>query len=226
MRRYFALLLCLLVVSVALNAQTGPAQMKFKLLGSNAYDVDMYFSSELQRLFIQVDYDMPKADLDTTSYFGIFLSKSASIQGMVINGTSCTGYEASGLSPDLFDPVIKNRELFDKSSPVAFSGLKLLSWDSLPDPVHVTLWYYLRIPTFTLNPINKLGFTLDSNKFWYPRDPSRLSTVRLKLRTSKNISFMCGNAVVTYTDNKTTRTYQTTYMEIPGQSCLLQIYKN
>lgn len=213
MRRVFALILLGLILAAGLGAQNDTAALYFKLLESEEYDLDMFYSSELHRLYVQVDFEIPKSELDPTYHYGVFLERDAQFQGFTLSGQVGNNYHVNNLMPEHFLPGLTQPELLDWDSPVLFRGLHIPDLGTMPDILHFRIWYYLRVPPFKLNENQKLTTGLDAEQFWYPRNIRTKSNVNLRLITTPFMSLQIGTEVARKTDKQYSRVHTLSFIE-------------
>ncbi|MBW6514019.1 MAG: hypothetical protein K0B87_04615 [Candidatus Syntrophosphaera sp.] len=213
MRRISVIFILALLLASGLRAQNDADALYFKLLEAEEYELDTFYSSELQRLYVQVDFDIPKSQLDPAYHYGVFLERDAQFQSTTISGQYGSHYLVSNLMPEHFVPGLTKPELLNWDSPAIFYGLSLDNYDRMPEIVHFRLWYYLRIPPFKLDETQKLSTGLDANQFWYPRNISTGSKVKLKLTTIPYMTLLVGNAYAAHIDKQYSRIHSITFIE-------------
>lgn len=218
MRRFLFIFILTLLLTSGLGAQNGADALYFKLLEAEEYELDMFYSTELQRLYVQIDFDIPKTEIDPAYHYGVFLERDAQFQSITICGQYSSHYLVNNLMPEHFVPGLTKPELLNWDSPVTFYGLSLANYDNLPETVHFRIWYYLRIPPFKLDETQKLSTGLDASQFWYPRNISTNSTVRLKLTTIPYMTLLVGNSYAAKIDKQYSRIHAITFIETVDQA--------
>ena len=226
MRRTFATIALLLLLTAGLAAQESSSAFGFKLLEANEYELDMFYSTELQRLYMQVDFELPKSQLDPSYYYGVFLHKDAQIQAITVSGNFEAHYWVNNLQPEHFEPVLIKPELLVWNSPALFYGIHLNNLDKYPDTPHFRIWYYLQIPPFSLDESNKLSTGISSAEFWYPRNLNRESTVSVTMTTTPYMSLMVGNNYASKLDKQYSRIHKNTFVETPNQPCCFRLIRD
>jgi len=226
MRRKYFIFALLILLAAGLMAQESTAALRFKLLEADEYELDMFYSTELQRLYMQVDFELPKSSLDPDYYYGIFLHKDAQIQAITVSGSFEAHYWANNLQPEHFEPHLPQPELLVWNSPARFFGIHLNSLKKYPETPHFRIWYYIEVPPFRLDESNKLTTGLDAADFWYPRNISRESTVKVTMTTTPYISLRVGNSFASKLDKQYARTHKNTYVEIPAQPCGFRLIRD
>lgn len=224
--RRFTLLFAFLLLVMGLAAQDSPAALRFKLLEADEYDLDMFYSTELQRLYMQVDFDISKEKLDPAFYYGVFLHKDAQIQAITVSGNYESHYWANNIQPEHFLPELIQPELLVWNSPVFFFGIHLNSLQKYPATPHFRIWYYLDVPPFRLDEANKLTTGLDAREFWYPRNLSQESKVNITMTTTPFITLRVGNNFASKVDKQYSRIHKSTYIETPGQPCGFRLIRD
>lgn len=217
MRRLLFIFVLSLLLASGLGAQNSADALYFKLLQAEDYELDTFFSTELQRLYVQIDFDVPKTELDPTYNYGVFLDRDAQFQSITVSGQYSSHYLVNNLKPEHFVPGLTQPELLDWDSQVTFYGLSLANYESLQEIVHFRIWYYLRIPPFTLDDTQKLSTGLDAQQCWYPRNINTSSSVKLKLTTIPYISLRIGNREAEKVDKQYSRTHTITFVESVDQ---------
>ena len=223
MRKHmFTVLLTLLFASllVCLSAQE---QKSFKLLQAPEYDLDILYSSELVRLYVQVDFAIPRDQLDASSYYGVFLSSGAVFQRALVGGEYAPHFFVSNLVPEHFQPALPVAEVLNEESGVKFIGISLKDLDKFPETVTFRLWYILPVTSPASDSIGKPSFLIDGKQFWYPRNVHQVSTVKLNMLTTPRISVLIDKSFATQTDKDNSRQHTGTFLEMPDQPCSLRL---
>ncbi len=226
MRRLYMTFALLFLFAIGLVAQENTAALKFKLLEADEYDLDMFYSTELQRLYMQVDFEVSKEDLDPQFYYGVFLHKGAQIQAITVSGSFESHYWANNLQPEHFDPVLVQPELLVWNSPALFYGIHLNNLAKYPEKPHFRIWYYIEVPPFRLDETNKLTTGLDASEFWYPRSLSKDCTVKITMTTTPYMSLRVGNSFASKLDKQYSRIHTNTYIETPAQPCGFRLIRD
>jgi len=214
MRRSFLLFAILLLASL-LAAQESPAALRFKLLEANEYELDMFYSTELRRLYMQVDFEIPKSQLNPEFYHGIFLHKDAQIQAISVSGKPENLYWVTDLVAEHFEPTLPQPELLVWNSPVRFFGIHLDHFAEYSSLTKFKIWYSIDLPTFELDGANKLSTGLDAREYWFPHNLYRDANVKLTLVTTPYMKLHLGNSVATSVDRQYSRTHTFTYTDSP-----------
>ena len=227
MRRFTALFLLLFLASAALYAQVTVENVspKVKFLPMESMDLNMRYSSEMQRLYVQVDFDVETARLDAYSYWGMFLNKNAKISGVMVNGVVSGHYLMQRLSPGHFDPVIAETKYLQAEAPVGFVGIDIRNMETYPDKVRIKFSYFLDIPEFTTNDFKVLNSGFPGEHFWYPHYLNGTTSVNLTLTTTQYFKLMLGNMTIGFKADEFTRTHQTTFFDMPGQPLSFRLMK-
>jgi hypothetical protein len=225
MRRFILLTLVALLLAAGLAAQEHTAALKFKLLEAAEYNLDMFYSSELQRLYVQLDFDIPKSNLDPQYHYGVFLDKGAQFQAITISGNYESHYWVNNLQPEHFEPVLTQRSLLSADCPALFFGLSMNDFDKLPDTAHYRIWYYLSVPPFQLDSSQKLSTGIEASQYWYPRNMSSPSTVNLKLTTTPYLTLLVGNSFAAKDDKDFSRVHTSNYIESVDNPCSLKLIR-
>ncbi len=226
MRRLYILIILILMLTVGLWAQKESSPLYFRLLESEKYNLDMFYSTELQRLYVQLDFDIPKSSLDPAAHYGVFLIKDALFQNVMISGKFASHYFVNNLVPQHFVPELTKTELLKDDSPAKFYGFTIKDFADLPELVHVRMWYYLTVPVFKIDEMNKLSTYLDAEKFWYPRNFTSSSTVELKLTTTPFMTLLVNNSYAPQTDKQYSRIHNSTFLEIPHQPASVRLIRD
>ncbi len=226
MRRTINLIALLLLLVGGLAAQDTASALRFKLLESDEYELDMFYSTELQRLYMQVDFDISKSQLDSDYYYGVFLHKDAQMQAIAVSGNYESHYWVDNLQPEHFGPELNQPELLVWNSPALFFGIRLSNFAKYPETAHFKIWYYLDVPPFRLDDGNKLSTGLDARDFWYPRNLNQDSKVKLTMTTTPYMSLRVGNSFASNVDKQYSRTHKNTYIETPGQPCGFRLIRD
>ena len=226
MRRTYLLIALLLSLTAGIVAQDTAAAFRFKLLEAGEYELDMFYSTELQRLYMQVDFDIPGEELSPGYYYGVFLHKDAQIQAITVSGNFESHYWVNNLQPEHFEPELIQPELLVWNSPARFFGIHLNSLEKYPETPHFRIWYYLEVPPFRLDETNKLTTGLDAAEFWYPRNLSRETTVQVTMTTTPYMSLRVGDTFASKLDKQFSRTHKNTYVETPSQPCGFRLVRD
>ncbi len=226
MRRISGILILLLLLTTGLFAQQIEPGAKFKLLNANYYEVEMFHSSQLQRLFLQVDFDLPKSQVDPASYLGVFLPREARLEGLWVAGFREGYYFVNNLAPGHFQPVLPDPGLLAEDSAARFHGLSINNYEDYPDVVHFTLKYYINMPEFALNQANRMCSMLSPAMFWYPRNLSGNSTLKMKLTTTPYFTLQVGNSLPPPMDQDFKRKFECTVIDMPEQPLSLRLMKD
>lgn len=226
MRRTFFLIALFLLLAAGLAAQDSAAELRFKLLEADEYELDMFYSTELQRLYMQVDFDIPKSQLDPQYYYGVFLHKDAQIQAITVSGNYESHYWANNLQPEHFEPDLIQPELLVWNTPVLFYGIHLNSFAQYTETTHFRLWYYITVPPFQIDQNNKLSTGLGADDFWYPRNITKDSTVKLTMTTTPFMTLRVGNNFASQQDRQYSRIHKNTYIETPAQPCGFRLIRD
>ncbi|MGC9362257.1 MAG: hypothetical protein ACP5F3_04935 [Candidatus Syntrophosphaera sp.] len=200
--------------------------MYFKLLEAEEYDLDVFYSSELQRLYVQVDFEIPKNELDPTFHYGVFLERDAQFQAFTVDGKTGKHYLVNNLLPEHFVPGLTKPELLNWNSPVLFRGFYLPDLENLPETVHFRMWYYLRVPPFKLDGQQMLTTGLDAGQFWYPRNTNTMSRVNVRMTTIPYISVMVGSNIASQFDKQYSRIHTLSYVESVDQPSSLVLIRD
>jgi len=226
MRRKYMMFALLLLLALGLASQENTAALRFKLLEAGEYELDMFYSTELQRLYMQVDFELPKNELDPNFHYGVFLHKDAQIQAITVSGSFEAHYWANNLQPEHFEPHLVQPELLVWNSPARFFGIHLNNLDKYPETPHFRIWYYVQVPPFRLDETNKLTTGLDAAEFWYPRNLSRETTVQVTMTTTPYMSLRVGDTFASKLDKQFSRTHKNTYIETPSQPCGFRLVRD
>lgn len=227
MRKYVVLYLVLFLLGLCLFAQEpASAPAKAKLLPADRMDLDMRYSTEMKRLYVQADFTVAGAKLDTLSYFGVFLNRGAKIQSVTINNRASGHYFMQGLVPDHFDPVLPNAELVASDAPARFHGIVLSNFAQYGETVAFRIMYYLDVPEFAMNDMNMLCAGFAPESFWYPRNVMGRTAVNLNLHTTQFTELMLGNQLVAYKDTGFQRTHSSMFFDMPAQPLAFRLIRN
>lgn len=207
----------LLLLAATLVAQADNDTIRFTLLDAAEYDLDMFYSTDLGRLFMQVDFDIPKSELNPKLYYGVFLEQHSYIQSVTVSGFYEGNYLVQNLDANHFEPVLPKPELLYADSPARFYGINLNHYADYPETAHFRIWYYTEVPAFTLNDRQQLSTGLRGDQFWYPRSLKRNNTVRLTLTTTPYLTLLVGNSYAAKTDEQYTRIHKETFIETAEQ---------
>lgn len=226
MRKSICLIALLLLLGVGVFAQVIVPGAKFKLISPAELDLNMFYSTELQRLYVQADFELEKALLDPTQYNGVFLNRDARLQSLTIAGRGEGYYFVNNISPQHFEPELSYPELLKEDNPARFHGLSINNYQNYPDTVHVTLMYYLDLPEFRINEMNKLCSGFEANQYWYPHDLVSSTVVKVKLDTTPFYTLLLGNSFAQFTDKDFKRTHKCTFIAPPDQPVNLRLIKD
>lgn len=214
MRRFTAFVLMFILAIGALGAQEAvPSKVKFLPLES--MDLSMRYSSEIQRLYVQVDFDVETARLDSLSYWGVFLNKNAQISDVKVNGVVAAHYYLQGLVPEHFEPLVDAKYL-QADAPANFVGIVMGNVASYPEKVRVKFSYFMPVPAFAVNEMKTPNAFMAGDTFWYPHYLNGTVTVNLVLATTPYFELMLGDASMSSTVSDLARTHQSTILDMPG----------
>lgn len=225
MRRMIFLLLAILACAIGLRAAEADS-LDFKLLAAETYSLDMFYSSELQRMYVQLDFDIPKSALSPDYRYGALLDADAVFQSIEVAGNYENHYRVKNLEPENFAPPQPQAAWLDEKAPARFFGLPLGDWQSLPQKVHFRFWYYTSVDPFTTDSRGVASTGLEPDRFWYPRNTGAASTVQLKLTTTPYMVLRIGENSVTRTDSQYSRVHETTFTENPAEPVALRLIRD
>ncbi len=211
------LIFALLLLASLLAAQESPAALRFKLLEANEYDLDMFYSTELRRLYMQIDFEIPKAQLDPSFYYGFFLHKDAQIQAITVSGKNEKLYWVTNMVAEHFEPTLPQPELLVWNSPARFFGIHLDNFRDYDQRARFKIWYSIDLPTFELDGANKLSTGLDGREFWHPHNLNRQANIRLTLVTTPYMKLRLGNSFASSEDKQYSRTHKLSYIDSPTE---------
>lgn len=213
MRRPCLIILTMLFLAVAVVAAAKDGAQYFRLLEAQEYALDMLYSSELERVYVQVEFSVDRASLDPEARYGMFLDNSAIVQAIMVGGLDQTSYQVSNLKPALFKPKLNQPELLLENSPNGFLGINLPALSQLPPIVQIKLWYYLPVPPVTEQKDQNLATDLDAKRYWYPRNIHGDAKVNLKLTTVKYFILQIGDVAAPRVDGEFGRVHEISYTD-------------
>ncbi|NLN85403.1 MAG: hypothetical protein GX135_04775 [Candidatus Cloacimonetes bacterium] len=216
MRRTIMFFALLLLASL-LAAQESPAALSFKLLEANEYELDMFYSTELRRLYMQLDFEIPKSQLDPSFHYGFFLHKDAQIQSITVSGKNEKLYWVTNMVPEHFEPTLPQPELLAWNSPVRFFGIHLDKLRDYGEKAQFKIWYNIDIPTFELDGANKLSTGLDGTEFWHPHNLNQDTNIRLTLVTTPYMKLRLGKSFASSEDKQYSRTHKLSFIDSPTE---------
>ena len=225
--RLKVLAICLIIfaTAVCLTADKSDSY-EFQNLEADEYTLDMAYSAELGRLFVQLDFNIPRGKTEARLRYGLFLHKDAVLQSVIISDFVQQAYQVKNLRYKHFKPNLKQKELLAKDSPVSFYGIPRQDFDLLPRVVHYRIWYYLPVAPLARSENAELATVLDSGSFWYPRNLSRKSLVKVKLTTVPEISLRMWDLAITRTVNECSWVYSVTYTEDEDNPASVRLIEN
>ncbi len=213
MRRPCLIILTMLFLAVAVAAAAKDTAQYFRLLEAENYALDMLYSSDLERVYVQVEFSVDRASLDPEARYGLFLDSGAIIQSIMVGGLDQTSYEVSNLKPALFKPKLNQPELLLENSPNGFLGINLPALPQLPPIVQVKLWYYLPVPPVTEQKNQSLATGLDAKRYWYPRNVHHDARVDLKLTTVKFFTLQIEDVAAPRVDGEFGRIHEISFSD-------------
>lgn len=214
MRRTVLFFAILLLVSF-LAAQESPSALRFKLLEAGEYELDMFYSTELRRLYMQVDFEIPKSQLNLDYHYGFFLHKDAQIQAISVSGKHEKLYWVTNMVAEHFEPELPQPELLVWNSPVRFFGIHLDHFSEYSRLTQFKIWYSIDLPNFELDGSNKLSTGLNDREYWHPHNLNRDANVNLTLVTTPYMKLHLGKSVATSVDSQYSRTHKFSYTDSP-----------
>lgn len=227
MRRFIALFLMFALSAVALSAQVTVENVlpKVKLLPMDSMDLNMRYSSEMQRLYAQVDMDVDTSKLDADSYWGVFLNKEAKISGVMVNNTGSGHYLMRGLGVGNFEPPLADAKYLKPDAKAQFVGIDMRGLEAFPAKVHVSFNYFLDVPEFAANEIKMPNSGFAGDSFWYPHYLNDTISVNITLATTQYYKLMLGNMTIGFKAEDFLRKHQTTFFDMPGQPLNFRLIK-
>lgn len=222
-RLIFCVLLSCFILAGLAAQESAPV---FKLLEAEEYDIDVHYSTELQRLYFRVDFSVPAAELSGEAYYGLFLPKGMEFQSLTAAGKYLPRYQVKDLSAENFDPPLPQPELLAADYPAELSVFLPRGLPSGEDEIPIRLWYNMPVPAFTVAPDHSLGAEISARQFWYPRNISRQSKVNVVMTSPPYISLLIGNNFASHSDGDYIRTHRSSYLETADQPCSLFLLRD
>jgi hypothetical protein len=216
----------MLVFCLSLSAQVIVPGAKFKLITPAVLDLNMFYSSELHRLYVEADFDLQKDQLDPTQYNGVFLSRDTKLQSLTIAGQGEGYYYVNNITAQNFQPELSKPELLAADSPARFHGMSINNYQNYPDTVRVKLMYYLDMPEFRTNEMKQVCAGFGGDQYWYPHSLTGDVKVNVKLETTPYFSLMLGNSFPSHTDQGFKRMHQCSFMDVPPQPQAFRLIKD
>lgn len=211
MRRIAFLILVLSILCTAAFAQSD--KVWTKQFPANDISLNMSYSSELQRLYVQVDGTVNKSSIDNFALNGLFLARNARIQGLWINGQLSKVLFVNSLNPTNFQPALEQAQLLDSNGLNRYHILALNNFASYPESIPFRLSYYLEIPAFKKGALNQQITSLPPETFWYPKNLLGETHIKFKLITTTYNRVMLGDALVPYTDQDYQRIHAVSFSD-------------
>ncbi|MGI6197978.1 MAG: hypothetical protein ACOYIS_02455 [Candidatus Cloacimonadaceae bacterium] len=214
------LIMCLpLLAQELVEARTAVA----KQFPTNVLNMELRFSTELQRLYFQLEAIANKADIDDLAHNGFFLPKTARIQGVWLNGK----HIRLSYMPELtFNPPLEDESLLAADSPARFFILEIDDYPGLPEQVEVRINYYINMPPFKASTIGQQFTFLDPDCFWYPRNLSQGTNINFKLITTPRLRLSLGGSLVPYSDHDYKREHTANFTDDPAEPLSLRIIRD
>lgn len=211
--------------SVAVPDSTAGAK-NFRLLEADSYTLDMHYSSALERLIVGIQFSLPKAELDPSKVWGMFIHRNA-----VINSISVSGeYEQPGFWANLtandFQPLLPIPGLLAKDAQAVFFNLSLENYASYADSVQFEIWYTLSTPPFAEGEQSVLSTGFEASQFWYPRRLSGPSRLNIRLSTAPDINLLLGGSYAPHSSGRYSWDHEIVISENPEQPVSLVLIKN
>lgn len=227
MRKIAILAFILLMICAAVYAQgEAPKQTVWaKVFPATEQNLDIRYSTELQRLYIQVDAKVQKSTIDNFALNGLFLPRNARVQGLWINGKSSKFLFVNNLKPENFNPPLEKPELLDEKGPARYHIMMMNDFADYPDVVPVRIVYYIDMPPLEPNSLDQLFTMLSPETFWYPRYILGTTTVKLKLVTTTFIRLMLGDALVPSSDKDYQREHVAGFRDDPAKPLSFRLMK-
>lgn len=214
----FLMIVLLMACSAALAQEQVPKQTLWaKQFPATDLNLDVRYSTELKRLYIQVDTQVAKTAIDNFALNGFFLPRDARIVGLWINGKPSRILFVGKLQPGNFNPAITSADLLSDNSPARYHVMALNGYAEYPDMVKVNLSYYLDMPDFQPNSLNQMYTLLKPDKFWYPRNINVPTNVKIKVVTTTYMRLMLGDALVPFTDKDYMREHVASFRDDPAE---------
>jgi len=228
MRKIAIAMFVLLMICALGFAQEQPIKQTVwaKHFPATDLSLDMRYSTELQRLYIQVDTQVEKSTIDNFALNGFFMIRNARLQGLWINGKSSKFMFVNNLKPENFNPALEQPQLLEPNSSARYHLIAMNDFADYPDLVHVRIHYYINVPDFQPNSLNQLYTVLEPDTFWYPRNLVSPTNVKMKVTTTTFIRLMLGDALVPYTDTDFQREHTATFRDDPAKPLSFRLMKD
>lgn len=228
MRKIAISMFVLLMVCAVGFAQEQPLKQTVwaKQFPTTDLTLDMRYSTELQRLYMQVDTHVEKSTIDNFALNGFFMPRNARLQGLWINGKSSRFMFVGNLKPENFNPALEQPQMLEDSYPARYHMIPMNDFADYPDLVHIRILYYINVPNFQPNSLNQLYTVLEPDTFWYPRNIVSTTNVKMKVTTTTFIRLMLGDALVPYTDADFQREHIATFRDDPAKPLSFRLMKD
>ncbi|HOH97386.1 MAG TPA: hypothetical protein PL188_03645 [Candidatus Cloacimonadota bacterium] len=223
MRKYIFTAILLLVL-LSLNAELiEGSPIRFNVLESHNYKLDLTLSTALNRLMIAAEFSIDRSQLATVDYYSFFLNNIATVDYVFLGDRLVRYQKATNLHPKHFVPELPVPELVDSCTVVSCYSFGTPLFKGLPDTVSVYVEYWLPLPDWQINDEGREYISFSTCDFWYPRNLYQPSELDIKLTTTifHEIADMTD-----YTDRGYVRTIRKQYIDIPGISRELTIFKS
>lgn len=224
MRKY---LICLLVIFIGLNLaaqDSGKNQVKFGLISSPAYDLDLRLSNELRRIYITAQFFVKQDSLQAADYYSFFVNQDVRIEQIFINSRLIAPILTTNLQAEHFDPVLPVPALLDTSSVMICYSFKRSDMVTAADSISFKVKFWVPTPDWQPNAdgSSMIGYLTDH--YWFPRNIETTSTVNIKLQSSALYRLEIDRPCL-WTDIKGIRTHRGCFQDAPGTSTFLKILK-
>lgn len=225
MKKILILVTSLLIMCLPLLAQEliETPTAAAKLFPSKELDMELRFSTELQRLYFQVKATADKADIDDLAHNCFLMPKAARVQGVWLNGKRAR----FSFIPNLeFSPPLEDIDIMSEKSPARYYILEIGNYAELPDQVEVRIQYYVNMPAFKASTLGQKFTSLSFDQFWYPRQLSRGTDIKFKLTTTPTLRVSLGESLVPYSDQDYKRVHAADFTDDPEEPLNLRITRD
>jgi len=158
-------------------------QLKFGLISSPVYNLDLRLSNVLQKVYVTVDFKVKPDSTLAADYFSFFMNQDANLEQVFINSKLVSPSITTNLQVEHFVPSLPVPALLDPNSVEVCYSLKRSLFVS-QDSVSVKLKYWLPLPKWqpVADGSHIIGFL--SEYYWFPRNVETRSTVYVKLQSA------------------------------------------
>ncbi|PKN73009.1 MAG: hypothetical protein CVU50_04430 [Candidatus Cloacimonetes bacterium HGW-Cloacimonetes-3] len=224
MRKY---LICLLVILFGLNLaaqDSGKNQVKFALISSPVYDLDLRLSNELRRIYVTAQFSVKQDSLNVADYYSFFVNQDVRIEQIFINEKLTAPILTTNLQAEHFIPVLPVPALLDTNSVMICYSFKQSDMVSKADSLSFKVKFWVPTPEWQPNSdgSSMIGYLTDH--YWFPRNIETSSTVNIKLLSSAYYRLEIERPCL-WTDNSGIRTHRGCFQDSPGRSTFLKIIK-